>query len=189
MWLRRRLKVGVDVMTIVDVADLRTERLDVSEAEIRLLHNFIFLEAQLADESRWDEWEDLLDDDMHYWVPINEVDDLSGLDPSIINDNRSRLATRLRQLRTGTRHSQAPKSVMRRMLSNIVVRRTSPNTFEIGANFVVYEYQNQSTMQLNVWPGRVTYSVRQKADTFKLFAKKVNLVIASGQVPTMSFII
>lgn len=176
-------------MTVVETIPLNDAQADVSEAEVRLLQNFIFLEAQLADESRWEEWEDLLDDDMHYWVPINEVEDPSGLDPSIINDNRSRLATRLRQLRTGTRHSQAPKSVMRRMLSNIVTERTSPETYKVTANFVVYEYQNQSTMQLNVWPGRVEYSLRRTGPDLKMFRKKVHLVLASGQIPTMSFII
>jgi benzoate/toluate 1,2-dioxygenase beta subunit len=176
-------------MTLAETIPLDRAQADISDAEVRLLQNFIFLEAQLADESRWEEWEALVDDDMHYWVPINEVEDPSGLDPSIINDNRSRLATRLRQLRTGTRHSQAPKSVMRRMLSNIVMERASPDTYKVAANFVVYEYQNQSTMQLNVWPGRVEYSLRRKGDDFKIFRKKVHLVLASGHIPTMSFII
>lgn len=161
----------------------------VSEAERRALERFIFDEAQLADESRWEEWEGLLADDMHYWVPVNEADDADDLDVSIINDNRSRLATRLRQLRTGTRHSQAPKSVMRRLLSNILVERLSQDTYKVAANFVVYEYQNQSTMQLNVWPGRVIYGLRQAGDGYKMFLKKVHLVHATGAVPTMSFII
>ena len=126
---------------------------------------------------------------MHYWVPINEVDDGSGLDPSIINDNRSRLATRLRQLRTGTRHSQAPKSVMRRMFANMTYARGEDGHYTVIANFVVYEYQNQSTMQLNVWPGRVEYGLRRSEDGFKMYRKKVNLVHASGNVPTLSFII
>ena len=176
-------------MTMAEVIPLDGAQTDVSDAEVRVLQNFIFFEAQLADESRWEDWEALLDDDMHYWVPINETEDPSGLDPSIINDNRSRLATRLRQLRTGTRHSQAPKSVMRRMLSNIVMERTGADSYKVAANFVVYEYQNQSTMQLNVWPGRVEYSLRRRDGALKMFAKKVHLVLASGHVPTMSFII
>lgn len=162
---------------------------EILETERRALERFIFDEAQLADEARWEEWEGLLADDMHYWVPVSEGDDQNALDVSIINDNRSRLATRLRQLRTGTRHSQAPKSVMRRLLSNILIERLSQDTYKVMANFVVYEYQNQSTMQLNVWPGRVIYGLRQTADGYKMFLKKVHLVHASGAVPTMSFII
>ena len=73
-----------------------------TEAQADDAPQFITLTVQIwrynpdTDESRWDEWEALLTDDMHYWVPINEIEDPSGLDPSIINDNRSRLATRLR---------------------------------------------------------------------------------------------
>lgn len=162
---------------------------EVSDTEGRALERFIFDEAQMADESRWEEWEALLADDMHYWVPIGEDDNDPNLDVSIINDNRSRLATRLRQLSTGTRHSQAPKSVMRRMLSNIIMDRLSDDTYKVQANFVVYEYQNQSTMRLNVWPGRVEYRLRRADSGFKMFLKKVRLVHSTGHVPTMSFII
>lgn len=162
---------------------------DITEAEHRALERFVFLEAQLADESRWEEWEALLADDMHYWVPINAQEDQDGLDPSIINDNRSRLATRLRQLRTGARHSQAPKSVMRRMVSNMVMERLPGDLYKIEANMVIYEYQNQSTMKLNVWPGRVEYRLRKNGKSFLMVLKKVHLVHASGPVPTLSFLV
>ena len=41
----------------------------LSEAERREVEAFLFLEARLADTSRYDEWEALVADDMHYWVP------------------------------------------------------------------------------------------------------------------------
>ena len=41
------------------------ERMQVEE--------FLFKEARLADESRYSDWEALVDDDMHYWVPIEEI--------------------------------------------------------------------------------------------------------------------
>ena len=68
----------------------------LTEAEYRTVVDFIYRECQLADEGRWDEWEELLADDMHYWVPVNPEDADPDRDVSIINDNRSRLATRLR---------------------------------------------------------------------------------------------
>jgi 3-phenylpropionate/cinnamic acid dioxygenase small subunit len=78
---------------------------------------------------------------------------------------------------------------MRRMLSNIVMWRLQDGAFKIEANFVVYEYQNQSTMQLNVWPGRVEYHLRKADAGYRIFLKKVQLVLASGNLPTLSFII
>ena len=58
---------------------------------------FLFKEARLADESRYSEWEALVDDDMHYWVPLQESQEPDSDQVSILNDNRTRLATRIRQ--------------------------------------------------------------------------------------------
>jgi benzoate/toluate 1,2-dioxygenase beta subunit len=161
----------------------------VNEQELRMLQAFIFQEAQLADESRFDEWEALLADDMQYWIPIVNGEPAGELDASIVNDNRSRLATRLRQLRTGTRHSQAPLSIMRRMISNVVATRLADNTFQVEANFVVYEYQKQSVNQLNMWPGRVVYRLRAETGGLKMTLKKVMLINSGGPIPSLSFLI
>ncbi len=161
----------------------------IDEGEYRQVCNFIFLECQLADEGRWEEWEDLLADDMNYWVPINGKDADPNWDVSIINDNRSRLATRLRQLRTGTRHSQAPISVIRRMVANIVMDEGDDGLVEVEGNFVAHEYQNQSTMVMNVWPGRVKYRLRRIRDTYEIVQKRVDLVMSTGRLPTLAFII
>jgi len=161
----------------------------LSEMEYRRICNFLFVECQLADEGRWEDWEELLADDMHYWVPVNGNDSDPDLDVSIINDNRSRLHTRLKQLRTGTRHSQAPISVLRRVLSNIIATRNDDGTYHVSGTMVVYEYQNQSTMSMNVWPARVQYHLREKGDTFEIAEKRVDLVMATGTVPTLAFVI
>jgi benzoate/toluate 1,2-dioxygenase beta subunit len=163
--------------------------MELSDQEHRAVERFIYREAQLADESRYDEWEKLLTDDMKYWVPAGGEDPDPTFDVSIINDNRSRLATRLRQLMTGTRHSQAPKSKMRRLISNIGAEKTGDGEYKVEANFVVYEYQMQSTHQINVWPGRVEYRLRQVAGELKMSLKKVMLVHAGGNIPTLAFLI
>ncbi|CAG9263077.1 aromatic-ring-hydroxylating dioxygenase subunit beta [Paraburkholderia caribensis] len=161
----------------------------VTESERVMLEQFIFMEARLADESRYEDWESLLAEDVRYWVPINGEAANPDLDVSIINDNRSRLATRLRQLKTGTRHSQAPLSIMRRLLSNLEYSKLQNNEFGVAANFVVYEYQTQSINQLTLWPGRVEYLLRDGPAGLRMFMKKVMLVNASGPIPSLSFLI
>ena len=59
----------------------------------------------------------------------------------MIYDNRSRISTRLKQLRTGKRYAQAPPSNLRRLLSNIefLGGRDNPEggvDLEVGANFL-----------------------------------------------------
>jgi benzoate/toluate 1,2-dioxygenase beta subunit len=162
---------------------------NVTEAEFSGLQDFLFREAMYADESRYDEWEALLTDDMIYHVPAGDGTDSSALAPSIIHDNRSRVATRLRQLRTGTRHSQAPLSVMRRLLTNIVAQRADDGDYAVAANFVVYEFQTQSTNQINIWPGRVEYRIRPTLKGLRLARKTVVLIHRTGPLPTLSFLI
>jgi 3-phenylpropionate/cinnamic acid dioxygenase small subunit len=161
----------------------------VSAQERLELEAFVYREAQLADESRYDEWEALLADEMRYWVPVVHDNPDPERDVSIINDNRARLATRLRQLRTGTRLSQAPKSVLRRLLSNLTYARLGDGSFAVEANFVIHEYQTQSVGQLALWPGRVEYRlVRQGAD-LRMRLKKVMLIHAAGPIPSLAFIV
>jgi len=160
-----------------------------SESERREIEAFIYNEALYADESRYAEWESLLDDDMHYWVPISHAAQAGEFDASIINDNRSRLATRVRQLRTGTRHSQVPVSRMRRLLTNMVMEKLTDESYKVEANFVIHEYQRQSVQQLNVWAGRVEYRLRKKEDALRMYYKKVLLVNSESPIPSLSFIV
>jgi benzoate/toluate 1,2-dioxygenase subunit beta len=82
------------------------------------VEQFLYREARLADEGDYDAWEALWTEDALYWVPIEG----EGADPnqhmSVIYDNRNRISTRLKQLRTGKRYAQAPPSNVRRLLSN-----------------------------------------------------------------------
>lgn len=160
----------------------------LSDSEIRALQDFVFLEARLADESRYEEWEALLADDVRYWVPVLPEGADPERDVSIINDNRSRVATRLRQLKTGTRHSQSPPSIMRRLLSNLEFARLGDGLLKVEANFVIYEYRQQSVTELALWPGRVEYRLRPRGGSFEIVLKHVRLLHAGGPLPSMSFL-
>lgn len=169
----------------------------LTAAEERALTQFILLEAQLADESRYDEWEHLWSDapDATYWVPRGA----NALDPekhvSLIFDNRARLATRIRQLKTGYRFAQIPVSPMRRVVSNIAMRQIaesgadSPAVFEVEANFILIEIAVQSTNNQNIWAGRTRYRIRREDGELKLHAKRIILVNGDEPVPSIAFLL
>lgn len=168
----------------------------VSNDEQRQIEAFLYREARLADESRYEAWEALVDDDMYYWVPTGDNKEGGGFQVSVTADNRQRLATRIAQLKTGMRHSQLPVSPMRRVLSNIEIEavedpvKLGAREYRVGANFVLYELRAQSTHKMEVWPGRVEYGLRAgDAGDFKMFSKKVMLVHASEPLSTLGFII
>jgi benzoate/toluate 1,2-dioxygenase subunit beta len=148
---------------------------------------FLFLEARLADESRYDEWEALWTDDAVYWVPANGASPDPTTSMSIIFDNRSRIATRIRQLKTGTRYSQSPPSSLRRLVSNVeVLGRDDAGDVLVGSNFVVYESRDRG---LRLWAGRAEHRLRRTADGWRMAAKKVVLVDNDRALDTLSFLI
>ncbi|MDE0495856.1 MAG: aromatic-ring-hydroxylating dioxygenase subunit beta [Acidimicrobiaceae bacterium] len=161
----------------------------LDEPTRRDIEAFVYLEARLADESRYDEWEALVTDDMHYWVPFGPGDYEPGTRVSYINDNRARLATRIRQLATGVHHAQDPPSSMRRVVSNIEILSAEGDEFEVGSNFVLYEHAVQATGHLRLWAGRTTYRLRPTPDGLRMAAKKVELVNSTSPLPNLPFII
>ncbi len=161
----------------------------VSESERAAIETFLYREAQLADESRYDEWESLLEDDMIYWVPRGAGEFSPDRDVSLINDNRSRLATRIRQLKTGTRHSQTPVSSMRRLLSNLVVARTGDGEYQVESNFALFEMQVQSLDRMTIWAGRTVHRLRLRDGVLRMSFKKVMLINGDRPVPTLAFLI
>jgi 3-phenylpropionate/cinnamic acid dioxygenase small subunit len=150
------------------------------------LVSFIYHEARLADEARYSEWEALWDDDARYWVPMSPDAD-PETQVSYVNDNRTRIRSRIAQLNTGVRHSQTPPSVLRRTVSNfeVVSEARQAGTVTVASNFVLVEYRFAMTL----WAGRYLHTIRAAEGGPRLVGKTVHLVNAGGPIPTMAFLI
>jgi 3-phenylpropionate/cinnamic acid dioxygenase small subunit len=156
---------------------------------LRTVEQFIYREARLADEHDYDGWEALWTDDALYWVPARAV---GGEDPdptrhvSILFDNRSRISTRIKQLKTGKRHAQTPQSNLRRIVSNIELLGQDDDDLLVGANFLVAESRERGT---TLWAGRYEYRLRRTDDGLKMAGKKVMLVDNDRPLYTLAFLI
>jgi len=159
-------------------AELRTE-----------VENFLYREARFADEFSLEEWEALLTDDFHYWVPAGRLEGDPSKQLAYLNDNRARVATRIRQLQTGKRLSQLPNSPMRRVISNIEIEPRNDEGVSVVANFVIYELAAQSTGELRVWPGQAQYRLERIAGNLRMSAKWIELVTAHAGQRNLTFLI
>lgn len=164
---------------------------------LREVESFVFRETQLADENRYEDWEQLWVDDGTYWVPLL-LDDDPYTDTSIIFDNRRRIGIRVRQLIEGRRPTQTPKSRIRRVVSNIrlvgpdeelgLPAQLGPSHWDVGAfaNFVGVEAKDE---RRNLIAGRVLYGLRCSDDGLQLVLKRVELVDSDMPLRTLSFIL
>ncbi len=170
---------------------LATSGAGIEASEQNEIVTFLIVEARYLDEQRYDEWEALLAEDMFYLIPLNEGEFDPARHASIAADNRRRLGNRLKQLKTGKRYAQDPPSPMRRLLSNVEISRLgdSADEYLVRCNFALFEFRTQSVNELYTWPGRAEYRLRRTQAGLRMFHKRVDLIIASGAIPSLAFIV
>jgi 3-phenylpropionate/cinnamic acid dioxygenase small subunit len=149
------------------------------------IEQFLYREARYADEHDYDSWEALWTDDALYWVPTEDEGD-PATRVSVLYDNRSRIATRLKQLRTGKRYAQSPPSHLRRVISNVEILGVEGGDTVVGANFILAESKPRG---IEYWAGRTTYRIRVADGRIQLAYKKVDLVNKDQPLPTLAFLI
>ncbi|MVT50090.1 ring-hydroxylating dioxygenase subunit beta [Bradyrhizobium yuanmingense] len=148
---------------------------------------FLNREARLQDEHQYEAWERLWTDDGVYWVPANGANIDPEREMSIIYDNRSRIALRVRQLMTGKHFTQTPQSNLRRLVSNIELMEEQPGgDIAVASNSLIFE---SSLRDDTLWAARNEYRLRHVDGDLRMAYKKVVLVNNDKAIYTLSFLV
>jgi len=150
------------------------------------IEQFLFREARLMDEHRYEEWLSLWADDAVYWVPCGHEDTDPLRQVSIIYDNRTKLGDRVARLQSGSVMAQDPKPRMRRVISNVAIESSSGVETTVGSNFILVQARNNEQL---IWCGRSTYKLRAEGGGLKIAHKKVLLVNSEQEMPVLQFLI
>ena len=153
---------------------------------LNLVTRFIYREARLQDDHDYDAWEALWADDGIYWIPANGEGEDPDAEMSIVYDNRSRISVRIKQFKTGKRHSQTPVSRIRRVVSNIEILEGTQDELRVTSNALVFE---SNTRGETVWASRNEYKLRRVDGDWRMALKKVILVNNDKALFTLSFLI
>lgn len=150
------------------------------------VEQFIYYEADLMDEHRYDEWLALWTDDALYWVPSGRDDIDPKREISLIYDDRVRLQVRITRLKSGFAHAQEPKSRMRRVVSNIVTQEAKNGDIVVFSNFLLTELRRGKQ---DTFAGRTIHRLRPDNGSFRLVSKKVLLVNNDEHIDNLTFLI
>jgi len=153
---------------------------------LREVEAFVYHEGNLQDRHEYDAWEALWTDDGVYWIPANGEDIDPEKEMSIIYDNRSRIALRIRQLHTGRRLAQTPKSNLVRVMSNVEIVGEPAEDIHVRANAIIFE---SAPRRDTLWGTRNEYTLRRVAGSLRMARKKVVLVNNAKALPNMAFLI
>jgi 3-phenylpropionate/cinnamic acid dioxygenase small subunit len=125
------------------------------------VEQFLYREARLLDEGRFDEWLDLLDDDVRYVMPTRPVRQVrsssaaqaegNGPPTTVLHyleEDRASLTQRIERLRAGNAWAEVPPSRTTRVVSNVVAERSATGTVAATSNLVLYRQRLADEVEL-----------------------------------------
>jgi 3-phenylpropionate/cinnamic acid dioxygenase small subunit len=148
---------------------------------------FLYREARLMDEHRYQEWLTLWESsDTLYWVPCNDDDIDPRRQVSIIYDDHDRLVQRIERLISGTVLAQEPAPKMRRIVSNIETEQEAPDVIAVRSNFIL---NTARAGRQELWAGQALHRLRMRDGTHRILSKKVLLNNSDQEIPLLQFLI
>jgi 3-phenylpropionate/cinnamic acid dioxygenase small subunit len=151
----------------------------------REVEQFLYHEALLIDERRFDEWTELFTDDALYWIPnLDAASDPSAVGP-IVYDDRSALSIRAARLQHPSALTQNPPPRTRHFISNLIVREQGSDECATTANQLVYVTRGASEA---IYPGWCEHLLRRVDGGWRIARKKVCLLNndrALAQIPLL----
>jgi len=162
-------------------------RAQVSDDVERLLlrhevEEFLYREAELLDERRYEDWLELLTDDIRYFMPMRRNvphDETAreftreGADVSWFDEGKDTLARRVQQILTGIHWAEEPPSRICHMISNVQILRASATEVAVKSRFLVY--RNRVETETDVLVGKREDLLRRANGGFKIARRKVVL--------------
>ena len=153
------------------------------------VEDFLFMEAELLDNWRLKEWEELLTPDACYYIPAN--DDPEGSHRSslfIIADDRERIHQRIIRVLDPNCHAESPRSRLSRIVGNVRVGASDGDYTTVTGNFIVNRYRRYE--RTGEYVGNFRYILKRNGGSFlirerRMFLKSHEL----GSLGSVSFIL
>ena len=150
----------------------------------RQLEQFVYQEARLIDEQRWDEWSDLFTDDGTYWMPATpgQPDPLNHV--SLMYEDSLLRAIRLRRYSHPNALSLQPAPRSLHLISNIMIDHcdSEAGTATVNSRQVMIEYRRN---EQQLYAAAVTHTLTKVGEKHRIHEKKVDLINCDGQLESI----
>jgi p-cumate 2,3-dioxygenase beta subunit len=134
------------------------------------IEDFLYLEAELLDDWKIEEWFALFAEGATYEVPPTGSDES---DPATslfyIADDYVRLRERVVRLTKKEAHSEFPRSQQRHMISNVRIAGVQDGVAEVNCNFITYRAKRGV---VDTYYGKHVYRIDTRTDPFRILSKR-----------------
>lgn len=166
------------------------EQYPVEAEQMGAVECFLYYEARLMDEHRYEEWEALWTDDGVYWVPAFHDSEDPDRQVSLIYDTRAGIAARVKRLAGSHAYAQQPKTRLLRTVSNIEAYSIPDQGLRVESNFVLSAQRRDSVA---MWSGRARHLLRVGRNgswtDWRIARKTVRLVPLELPLSNLSFLL
>lgn len=151
---------------------------------MREIEDFFYYEADLLDAREFDQWLTLFTDDIRYWMPIRKNlafeerhrDITTENDISWMNDDKTTLEKRVRQIMTGIHWAEEPMSRVSHVVTNIRLAEPANlanegSTALVSSRFVVH--RNRLETETDFFVGRREDTLRRVDDGLRIARRKI----------------
>lgn len=144
-------------------------------ADINAIRQFLYHEARLLDEQRWEEWNDLYLEDAEYWVPATPGQPDPHNHVSLIYETGLLRAVRVKRYRHPNAFSLQPKPRSVHLISNVMLDGYDEGAAECSVNsrFIMLQHRREKQ---EVFAGTYHHKLRVTEDSFRIAAKRVDLL-------------
>jgi 3-phenylpropionate/cinnamic acid dioxygenase small subunit len=115
----------------------------------RAVEQFLYLESELLDDRRFEEWLSLFSEDAAYEAPLRVTRDRQAPQVSergrLFSDTKATLEIRVRRLLSEYAWAEQPPSRTRHFVSNVRVRRLDDGAVAARSNVLVYRNRAERT--------------------------------------------
>jgi 3-phenylpropionate/cinnamic acid dioxygenase small subunit len=152
------------------------------------LADFVYREARLLDEKRFDEWYELFTDDARYWMPLTRGQPDGVTHTSLYYEDKLLLKVRIERLRHPSAFSQQQPSYCQHVLQQPSVESSdaAAGVFVTRTPFIYVETQLDSQLVL---AGCVFHHLVQVGDGLRIRLKKIELLNCDAALPSIQMLL
>jgi 3-phenylpropionate/cinnamic acid dioxygenase small subunit len=139
------------------------------------LVDFVYAEARLLDEQRFDDWLNLFTDDGRYWMPLAPGQQDPRLHTSLLYEDKLLLRVRVERLAGARTFSQQPRSRSHHLLQQPSVEQADRDAGSYTLRTAFHYVETRLDTQ-TLFAGWATHELVMHAGALRMRLKRVDLV-------------
>lgn len=159
--------------------------MSISPTEAYEIEQFLYLEAELLDARKYNEWLELVTDDCIYWMPNGREEIDPEKEASLIYDDLNLLKLRIARMNHPMVHAQTPPSRLAHVVGNIRIQPEGDSVVKVRSNFTMLESR---LGEQRTFGGSFEHTLRRENGSWRIAFKRIDLVNNDGVFRNLVFL-